>query len=420
MSNIVNGKIKKSVNNFIKELQTRIEDLANLREQNKKTTLNYERVCELIKRYVMGPPIGLNVGDLVLEDLIYFNIKDVREILTLIGYNDLKILDDFESKRDEYRNTRNEKKKKTLEEYFSSILDIINRYISEYNIRYANKTSFESQKEEKYKKFIDLFTKPTFASLFDEKEFEELRILMIECSLSSMDKVNILKYVNLQNMNYVIKEKETTEDFNFKSHIYFLINEYLKDDKYVSIVRKNMPVIDYETLVLIPEEGRKIADANNLDQAKTINTLLSIAINSLYVKYEYYLETETSEIEIDSLKKAIKMLEGFFVDKEKVTIEIATSLVVENETLLEKYEDNADMYLDKTVRELIDNGFLPLEAVNLTLVPILKSIKDTVTIISNMKEYENKNERLTYLAELIEMYYETKSISMDRINSMKK
>lgn len=421
MSNVVNGKIKKSVKTFIKELENKIVDLDNLREQNKKTNLNYERVCEIIKRYVMGPPIGLNVGDVVLEDLIYFYKKDLEEILTLIGINDLKILNSFESNRDDYRNTRNKKRKSELEEYFESLLDIINKYIGEYNIRYSNKMSFETGKIDKYKKYIEIFSKEEITTLFDEKDYEELRFLMSECSLELKDKINILKYVNLQNIAY--KGKEKIEDFNFKSHIYYLINEYLKDDRYVAIVRKNMPVIDYATLVSIPEEGKRISAANNLDKAKTINTLVSIAISSLYEKYQYYLECnkkdETSTIELESIKKAIKMLEGFFVDKEKVTMNFAVNLIVENEELLAKYGDNAEIYLDKTIRELIDNGFTPNEAVQLTLVPLLKSIKETVDVLSNMKDYEKKDERLTYLVELIEMYNETKSISQDRINQVR-
>ena len=32
MNNVVNGKIKKSVDNFVKELQNKINDLSNMRE----------------------------------------------------------------------------------------------------------------------------------------------------------------------------------------------------------------------------------------------------------------------------------------------------------------------------------------------------------------------------------------------------
>ncbi len=57
MNNVVNGKIKKSVDNFVKELQNKINDLSNMREQNKKLTSDYEHICEIINRYIIvGSP----------------------------------------------------------------------------------------------------------------------------------------------------------------------------------------------------------------------------------------------------------------------------------------------------------------------------------------------------------------------------
>lgn len=419
MHNTVNGKIKKSVNNFVKELQNKITDLSSLREQSKKMTLDYERVCELIKRYVIGPPYCLNVGDVLRDDLLTFNKADLEEIFSLIGVNDKKILKEFDSNREDYLNTRNVQKKEELANYFQEILDTINKYIDEYNIRFANKMSFENNKIEKYKRYIELLTKNEFTQLVDADDFNNLKFLMSECSLEPIDKANILKYINLKNISYTLKGNKEVEEFDFKSHVYYLVNEYLKDDEYVNIVRRNMPYLDYETLVYLKDEGKKIAESNNLDQAKTINTLVAIAINSLYLRYEQFIENDEGTIEIESLKDAIKMLEGFFVDSEKVTIELATSLIVENEEVLNKYIDRADEFINKTVRELVDNGFSPDEAVNLKLVPILKGIKETLDCISNMSEYANKKERLSYLAELMDMYNETKVLSIESKNRIR-
>ncbi len=62
-----------------------------------------------------------------------------------------------------------------------------------------------------------------------------------------------------------------------KSHVYYLVANYLKDEKYVNIVRKEMPPIDYETLVFIKEEGKRIAAKYGLDPSKTINTLVAFS-----------------------------------------------------------------------------------------------------------------------------------------------
>ena len=431
MSNVINGKMKKSINNFVQELKNKIKDLSDLHEQNRNLSINFERICDIVKRYIMGPPLGLRAGDILRSDILLFSKKDLEEILNLIGVNDKTIINSFEQNRDAIKNTRNEETKSELNAYFQNILNIIDRYLEEYNIRYSNQVSFESTKVEKYKKYINLFSKKEFDTLFDESDFEELKALMSECSLEPLDKIEILKYINLQNITYKLKGKKDVEDFDLKSHIYFLVSDYLNDDEYVSIVRKEMPYIDYETLVFIPKEGIRIAKKHNLDQAKTINTLVSLAINSLYLKYEYFIEMDKNEnqedkenlqnnnIEIDSLKDAITMLEGFFVDREKVSLDLATALIVENEEYLNKYANEAETYLDKTVSEILELGFTENEAVILKTIPILKGIKETIDIIPTL-DGEEKKERLTYLEELMDMYNETKTYALSRIDAIKK
>lgn len=431
MSNVINGKMKNSINNFVRELENKIKDLSDLHEQNRNLSINYERICDIVKRYIMGPPLGLRAGDILRTDILLFDKKDLEEILNLIGVNDKTIINSFEQNREAIKNTRNEETKSELTAYFQNILNIIDRYLEEYNIRYSNQVSFESTKVEKYKKYINLFSKKEFDTLFDESDFEELKALMSECSLEPLDKIEILKYINLQNITYKLKGKKDVEDFDLKSHIYFLVSDYLNDDEYVSIVRKEMPYIDYETLVFIPKEGIRIAKKHSLDQAKTINTLVSLAINSLYLKYEYFIEMDKNEnqedkgnlqnnnIEIDSLKDAITMLEGFFVDREKVSVDLATALIVENEEYLNKYVTEAETYLDKTVSEILELGFTEDEAVVLKTIPILKGIKETIDIIPTL-ELEEKKERLTYLEELMDMYNETKTYALSRIDAIKK
>lgn len=431
MSNVINGKMKNSINNFVHELENKIKDLSDLHEQNRNLSINYERICDIVKRYIMGPPLGLRAGDILRTDILLFDKKDLEEILNLIGVNDKTIINSFEQNREAIKNTRNEETKSELTAYFQNILNIIDRYLEEYNIRYSNQVSFESTKVEKYKKYINLFSKKEFDTLFDESDFEELKALMSECSLEPLDKIEILKYINLQNITYKLKGKKDVEDFDLKSHIYFLVSDYLNDDEYVSIVRKEMPYIDYETLVFIPKEGIRIAKKHNLDQAKTINTLVSLAINSLYLKYEYFIEMDKNEnqedkgnlqnnnIEIDSLKDAITMLEGFFVDREKVCLDLATALIVENEEYLNKYATEAETYLDKTVSEILELGFTENEAVVLKTIPILKGIKETIDIIPTL-DGEEKKERLTYLEELMDMYNETKTYALSRIDAIKK
>ena len=431
MSNVINGKMKNSINNFVRELENKIKDLSDLHEQNRNLSINYERICDIVKRYIMGPPLGLRAGDILRTDILLFDKKDLEEILNLIGVNDKTIINSFEQNREAIKNTRNEETKSELTAYFQNILNIIDRYLEEYNIRYSNQVSFESTKVEKYKKYINLFSKKEFDTLFDESDFEELKALMSECSLEPLDKIEILKYINLQNITYKLKGKKDVEDFDLKSHIYFLVSDYLNDDEYVSIVRKEMPYIDYETLVFIPKEGIRIAKKHNLDQAKTINTLVSLEINSLYLKYEYFIEMDKNEnqedkenlqnnnIEIDSLKDAITMLEGFFVDREKVSLDLATALIVENEEYLNKYATEAETYLDKTVSEILELGFTENEAVILKTIPILKGIKETIDIIPTL-DGEEKKERLTYLEELMDMYNETKTYALSRIDAIKK
>lgn len=431
MSNVINGKMKNSINNFVRELENKIKDLSDLHEQNRNLSINYERICDIVKRYIMGPPLGLRAGDILRSDILLFDKKDLEEILNLIGVNDKTIINSFEQNREAIKNTRNEETKSELTAYFQNILNIIDRYLEEYNIRYSNQVSFESTKVEKYKKYINLFSEKEFDTLFDESDFEELKALMSECSLEPLDKIEILKYINLQNITFKLKGKKAVEDFDLKSHIYFLVSDYLNDDEYVSIVRKEMPYIDYETLVFIPKEGIRIAKKHNLDQAKTINTLVSLAINSLYLKYEYFIEMDKNEnqedkenlqnnnIEIDSLKDAITMLEGFFVDREKVSLDLATALIVENEEYLNKYATEAETYLDKTVSEILELGFTENEAVILKTIPILKGIKETIDIIPTL-DGEEKKERLTYLEELMDMYNETKTYALSRIDAIKK
>ena len=361
----------------------------------------------------------VRAGDILRSDILLFDKKDLEEILNLIGVNDKTIINSFEQNREAIKNTRNEETKSELTAYFQNILNIIDRYLEEYNIRYSNQVSFESTKVEKYKKYINLFSEKEFDTLFDESDFEELKALMSECSLEPLDKIEILKYINLQNITFKLKGKKDVEDFDLKSHIYFLVSDYLNDDEYVSIVRKEMPYIDYETLVFIPKEGIRIAKKHNLDQAKTIKTLVSLAINSLYLKYEYFIEMDDSNIEIDSLKDAITMLEGFFVDREKVSLDLATALIVENEEYLNKYANEAETYLDKTVSEILELGFTENEAVILKTIPILKGIKETIDIIPTL-DGEEKKERLNYLEELMDMYNETKTYALSRIDAIKK
>lgn len=422
MNNVVNGKIKKSVDNFVKELQNKINDLSNMREQNKKLTSDYEHICEIINRYIIvGSPLGLRKGDIIFEDVLKFNPRDLKEILELIGCNDKKIIESYDEKRTEYLNTRNSLKKEELAKYFTSILAMIDHYIEEYNVRYVNQVNFETSKAEKYKRYIDMFTSKEFSYSFGENELKELKLLMSECSLDSYTKAQILEYVNIKAIDFALKGNKTVDDYDFKSHVYYLVANYLKDEKYVNIVRKEMPPIDYETLVFIKEEGKRIAAKYGLDPSKTINTLVALAINSLYKKYEYCIENSDNEeisIETNPLREAIKMLEGFFVNAEQETINMATSLVVEYEKDLNEHSDEAEMFLDKTMEEILELGYSKEKAIVLKTLPLIKGIKESIDILADLRYEEEIKERTTYLVELMNMYYETKMLAEQRVNNM--
>lgn len=422
MNNVVNGKIKKSVDNFVKELQNKINDLSNMREQNKKLTSDYEHICEIINRYIIvGSPLGLRKGDIIFEDVLKFNPRDLKEILELIGCNDKKIIESYDEKRTEYLNTRNSLKKEELAKYFTSILTMIDHYIEEYNVRYVNQVNFETSKAEKYKRYIDMFTSKEFSYSFGENELKELKLLMSECSLDSYTKAQILEYVNIKAIDFALRGNKTVDDYDFKSHVYYLVANYLKDEKYVNIVRKEMPPIDYETLVFIKEEGKKIASKYGLDPSKTINTLVALAINSLYKKYEYCIENSDNEeisIETNPLREAIKMLEGFFVNAEQETINMATSLVVEYEKDLNEHGDEAEMFLDKTMEEILELGYSKEKAIVLKTLPLIKGIKESIDILADLRYEEEIKERTTYLVELMNMYYETKMLAEQRVNNM--
>lgn len=422
MNNVVNGKIKKSVDNFVKELQNKINDLSNMREQNKKLTSDYEHICEIINRYIIvGSPLGLRKGDIIFEDVLKFNPRDLKEILELIGCNDKKTIESYDEKRNEYLNTRNSLKKEELAKYFTSILAMIDHYIEEYNVRYVNQVNFETSKAEKYKRYIDMFTSKEFSYSFGENELKELKLLMSECSLDSYTKAQILEYVNIKAIDFALKGNKTVDDYDFKSHVYYLVANYLKDEKYVNIVRKEMPPIDYETLVFIKEEGKRIASKYGLDPSKTINTLVALAINSLYKKYEYCIENSDNEeisIETNPLREAIKMLEGFFVNAEQETINMATSLVVEYEKDLNEHGDEAEMFLDKTMEEILELGYSKEKAIVLKTLPLIKGIKESIDILADLRYEEEIKERTTYLVELMNMYYETKMLAEQRVNNM--
>lgn len=422
MNNVVNGKIKKSIDNFVKELQNKINDLSNMREQNKKLTSDYEHICEIINRYIIvGSPLGLRKGDIIFEDVLKFNPRDLKEILELIGCNDKKIIESYDEKRTEYLNTRNSLKKEELAKYFTSILTMIDHYIEEYNVRYVNQVNFETSKAEKYKRYIDMFTSKEFSYSFGENELKELKLLMSECSLDSYTKAQILEYVNIKAIDFALKGNKTVDDYDFKSHVYYLVANYLKDEKYVNIVRKEMPPIDYETLVFIKEEGKRIASKYGLDPSKTINTLVALAINSLYKKYEYCIENSDNEeisIETNPLREAIKMLEGFFVNAEQETINMATSLVVEYEKDLNEHGDEAEMFLDKTMEEILELGYSKEKAIVLKTLPLIKGIKESIDILADLRYEEEIKERTTYLVELMNMYYETKMLAEQRVNNM--
>ncbi len=422
MNNVVNGKIKKSVDNFVKELQNKINDLSNMREQNKKLTSDYEHICEIINRYIIvGSPLDLRKGDIIFEDVLKFNPRDLKEILELIGCNDKKIIESYDEKRTEYLNTRNSLKKEELAKYFTSILTMIDHYIEEYNVRYVNQVNFETSKAEKYKRYIDMFTSNEFSYSFGENELKELKLLMSECSLDSYTKAQILEYVNIKAIDFALKGNKTVDDYDFKSHVYYLVANYLKDEKYVNIVRKEMPPIDYETLVFIKEEGKRIAAKYGLDPSKTINTLVALAINSLYKKYEYCIENSDNEeisIETNPLREAIKMLEGFFVNAEQETINMATSLVVEYEKDLNEHGAEAEMFLDKTMEEILELGYSKEKAIVLKTLPLIKGIKESIDILADLRYEEEIKERTTYLVELMNMYYETKMLAEQRVNNM--
>lgn len=422
MNNIVNGKIKKSVDNFVKELQNKINDLSKMREQNKKLTSDYETICEIINRYIIvGSPLGLRKGDLIFEDILKFNPRDLQEILNLIGCNDTSIIESYDEKRNEYQNTRNSAKKEELANYFNNILAMIDHYIEEYNVRYANQVNFETSKVDKYKRYIEMFTSKEFSYSFGENELKELKLLMSECSLDTYTKAQILEYVNIKAIDYALKGNKKISDFDLKSHVYYLVDNYLKDERYVDIVRKEMPPIDYKTLVFIKEDGEKIAKKHGLDPSKTINTLVALAINSLYIKYEYCIENSDNDelsIETTPLKEAIKMLEGFFVNAEQETINMATSLVVEYEADLEEHKDDADTFLDKTMEEIMALDVPKEKAVVLKTLPIIKGIKESIDILATLEYEEEIKERITYLVELMNMYYETKMLAEQRVNIM--
>ena len=410
--------INKSVENFIKELQLRINLLNSNSTRANLNEKNYKKLNQLVKTYINRSPFSLTT-----TDIVEFKAKDIKEILSIIGLDDdsiKNIIDNFDKNVIDFKNTYSQTKLVSATNYFEEIRKMIENYLMDYRqINDAQNDTFEKKTEE-YQKYIEIFESEDYDSLFED--FDSLFKLMNNLAISSEDKWQILKFIADKNLAY---EKEEIVDINLAKKVYDIVSKYLLvENNLVSIVKKELSKDDMD-IDLIPHIASEIAKGKSLNTQTVKNCICALVANSLFDYYKRAIDSDEDKEVVSSIRLMIEDVLKFYVKEENEVIKEARLIVENNEEFYNSYKENnkddLTKFIDLSISEIESDEISHDMAVDLKTLPIIKTISETLDKIDRLFDESDDYELCCeILAELITAYknllMKKEHVGLQRIN----
>lgn len=350
----------KSINAFLEELKNRIELLSG----NKVTeNIDNSKINEI--NSILGHYNISDERELSARDLMAVSKDDIQKLLTFVGQTNDSI---------DYMMNR-------LDEYYESIANIVNKYITDFISIGTNQAQMFNEKINLYQKYINLFEQSEFKEPFDE--INELSRIMSEVGLPDEDKWKILAYIAEQNNKTV----EDT-DINLCSRINTEMEKleyYLSNEEVSKIIKTKLETeeIDIDT---IPTIASNLKEQTGLPLEIMINIVSVLIASNLFRQFEISGNKEDKE----ELKEIINTVLSYVTDV--LDPVIYASEKIKNEKL-EFYYNSINNGIDETmIKEYMELPLSEIEganisreyAIDLKELSVLKAIFETLETVSSV------------------------------------
>lgn len=365
MANIKN----KSVQSFIIELQKRMA-LLNTTSSSVITNIeDYEKLSNIFSKYTQASLENITIS--VLKDIGY---NDLSEILSIVGPDASgidKYLNEFKTIDGDY----------TTQESIELLIEVhqlISDFASSYADMHKNQIGMMNAKQQQYQSYIDLFSKEKFDSLF--LDIDELRKIISTFGISKEDEWQILEFIAKQNIAY---QQEQYLDVDLLNQVTEVTDKYLREENNVlPIIKGEIEHLDID-VELIKDLVADISSKYDIDANLCHNTLCSIVLSTLMKKYQSLAGTSSKIEELKEIEELIKSVLSKMEPRialqalEAIAILTKTKDFYENETKSSSID--IMKYLDLSIAEIENENVSHDEAVDLKTLPIIKTIKETIT-----------------------------------------
>ena len=389
--------ISTSVSNLIHELEMRIKLFSSTEVRSNLDPTSFATITSIISKYTKRPP-----QDIKVEDITLFKIYDMQDLLNSMGVrpNEIdRILIGFNP--NVYKYNSNDRSLE-VEKFFENIRKMIINYVSDYLDIKTNQKEIKDEKVVEYQKYIDLLSKKQLEEPFED--IEGIMRLMTTLALPNEDKWQILTHVAKLNLT-TAKIKE--EDIDYNKRITDMVEEYLKDNEgLVNIIQQKI-MQDNIDIDLIPTISEEIAEEIDGNKDQVQNIMVTIIASNIYSNY--LKESEKDNNESDKYKELLDLVLAQKISKEDEIVTASKEILNDSKALVASEDLKSDevmRFIDMSTSEIEAEGYTREQALDYKLLPILKTIAETLDKIATLnKEEDDYRICSEILEDLNEAYY---------------
>lgn len=386
--------VSKSIKTFLEELKNRIELLSGSKVTENIDNCKINEINSILSHYDISDEREMNSHDLMMLPK-----NEIKKLLTYVGQTPDSI---------DYMMNR-------LDEYYESIANIINKYITDFISIGTSQAQMFNEKINLYQKYINLFEQQIFKEPFNE--INELSRVMAEVGLPDEDKWKILAYIAEQN-NATIGDT----DINLGSQIneeMDKIEYYLRDEEVNKILKARLETeeVDIDT---IPTIASSLKEATGLPLEVLINIISVLISSNLFHQFEISGNKEDKQ----ELKELINSVLSHLTEVKNPAVYEAEKIKGEK---FEFYYNSINNGIDETmIKEYMDKPLSEIEgvdisreyAIDLKELSVLKAIFETLETASSKKDDSPEYQKIiNVLKKLNEQYriLEDKKESREKI-----
>lgn len=388
--------VSSSIKSFLEELKKRIELLSSSKVTENIDNSNYNELMKELSRYGIASENEINE-----ENLKNINVKELEKILTLADTNQETI---------EYLIHK-------AGDSLSKVVEILKKYINDFNRIDSNQTEMINEKISLYQKYITLFETENLSQPFEE--LNEIAKIMSEVGLPDQDKWRILEYIAIVNTQTIDEV-----DINLSIRIereYEKIKDYLEDENIKSLLARKFAneEIDIDT---IPTIASDLANSLEIDPDIVNNiVVVSLASNMLdklnKVDKEEY-QSEYIAIINDILEFIVVLHKPCVYEARKIKANTQEFYYNSIENGID--EEMINSYLETPISLIETDNISHEHAIELKELSVLKPLYETLITVESLDksspEYDKATSILSKLVEQYQLLERKKETEIKRIN----